>query len=179
MRVNRRSASLVAAAVGALVIALTQPPVAEAAVKAQSNNTLSVVSGNVVIFATGSQSFTNPGIAFSTILSNGTVRTFHINNSGSLGVSQFTMTITLPASNSNVSAFRRCNLNATFTGTNVCSSGTSTNVTAPVHNQVTVYNLTLPANSFYSFQIVQNKVGNMVVSVSASLSNVTGNTYNS
>lgn len=179
MRVNRKSTSLVAAVVGALLIALTQPPVAEAAVKAQSNNTLSVVSGNVVIFATGTQSFTNTGIAYSTILSNGTVRTFHINNSGSLGVTRFTMTITLPASNSNVSVFRRCNLNATFTGTNICSSGTSTNVTAPVHNAATVYTLTLPANSFYSFQIVQNKTGSLVVSVSASLANVSAGTFNS
>ena len=179
MRVNRKFTSLVAAVVGALLIALTQPPVAEAAVKAQSNNTLSVVSGNVVIFATGTQSFTNTGIAFSTILGNGTVRTFHINNSGTLGVTRFTMTITLPASNSNVSVFRRCNLNATFTGTNICSSGTSTNVTVPVHNVATVYTLTLPANSFYSFQIIQNKAGTMIVSVSASLSNVSAGTFNS
>ena len=179
MRFNRKSTSLVAAVVGALLIALTQPPVAEAAVKAQSNNTLSVVSGNVVIFATGTQSFTNTGIAFSTILGNGTVRTFHINNSGTLGVTRFTMTITLPASNSNVSVFRRCNLNATFTGTNICSSGTSTNVTVPVHNVATVYTLTLPANSFYSFQIIQNKAGTMIVSVSASLSNVSAGTFNS
>lgn len=179
MRVNRRSASLVAAVVGALVIALTQPLVAEAAVKAQSNNTLSVVSGNVVVFATGSQSFTNTGIAFTTIVSNGTVSTFHINNSGSLGVSRFTMTITLPASNSNVSAFRRCNLNVSFTGTNTCASGSPTIVTNPVHNVATVYTLTLPANSFYSFQIIQNKAGSLVVSVSASLANVSAGAYNS
>jgi len=179
MRVNRKSTSLVAAVVGALLIALTQPPFAEAAVKAQSNNTLTVVSGKVVIFATGAQSFTNTGTTYSTILGNGTVRTFHINNSGTLGVTRFTMTITLPAANSNVSAFRRCDLNASFTGTNICSSGSSTNVTVPVHSVATVYTLTLPANSFYSFQIIQNKVGTMIVSVSASLANVSAGTFNS
>ena len=180
MKVKSRSTSLVAAVVGAFVLALTQPPVvANAVVKAQSNNTLTAVSGNVVVFATGTQSFTNTGIAFTTIVSNGTVRTFHINNSGSLGVSRFTMTITLPASNSNVSAFRRCDLNVSFTGTNTCASGSPTTVTNPVHNVATVYSLTLPANSFYSFQIVQNKAGSLVVSVSASLANVSAGTYNS
>jgi hypothetical protein len=37
----------------------------------------------------------------------------------------------------------------------------------------------LPASGFYSFQIVQNKAGAMVVSVSASISNVSGTTTHS
>ena len=179
MRFKNRSASLVAAAMGALLLAPIQPPTASATSAVAKNNTLSVTSGSLIVFATGSQSFTNTGIAYSTIVGNGTVRTFHINNSGSLGVSRFTMTITLPAANSNVSAFRRCALNVSFTGTNTCATGSPVVVTDPVHNSATTYILTLPANSFYSFQIVQNKAGSLVVSVTTSLSNVSGTTTNS
>ena len=179
MRFKNRSASLVAAAMGALLLAPIQPPIASATTAVAKNNTLSVTTRSLIVFATGSQSFTNTGIAYSTILSNGTVRTFHINNSGSLGVSRFTMTITLPAANSNVSAFRRCALNVSFTGTNTCATGSPVVVTNPVHNSATTYILTLPANSFYSFQIVQNKTGTLVVSVTTSLSNVSGTTTNS
>ena len=179
MRFKNRSASLVAAAMGALLLAPIQPPIASATTAVAKNNTLSVTSGSLIVFATGSQSFTNTGIAYSTIVGNGTVRTFHINNSGSLGVSRFTMTITLPAANSNVSAFRRCALNVSFTGTNTCATGSPVVVTDPVHNSATTYILTLPANSFYSFQIVQNKAGSLVVSVTTSLSNVSGTTTNS
>jgi hypothetical protein len=164
---------------GALLLAPIQPPIASATTAVAKNNTLSVTSGSLIVFATGSQSFTNTGIAYSTIVGNGTVRTFHINNSGSLGVSRFTMTITLPAANSNVSAFRRCALNVSFTGTNTCATGSPVVVTDPVHNSATTYILTLPANSFYSFQIVQNKAGSLVVSVTTSLSNVSGTTTNS
>lgn len=179
MRLKRRSASLVAAAMGALILAPIQPPSAFATTAVAKNNTISISSGSLIVFATGSQSFTNTGIAYSTALSNGTVRTFHINNSGSLTVSRFTMTITLPAANSNVSAFRRCAVNVSFTGTNTCATGSPVVVTAPVHNIATTYTLSLPATGFYSFQIIQNKAGTMVVSVSASLSNVSGATTNS
>ena len=179
MRFKNRSASLVAAAMGALLLAPIQPPIASATTAVAKNNTLSISSRSLIVFATGSQSFTNTGTAYSTIVGNGTVRTFHINNSGSIGVSRFTMTITLPSANSNVSAFRRCALNFSFTGTNTCATGSPVLVTHPVHNLATTYILTLPANSFYSFQIVQNKSGALVVSVTTSLSNVSGATTNS
>jgi hypothetical protein len=173
MRSNHRSASLVAAVVGALIFVLTQPPASFATTAVAKNNTLSVSSGALIVFASGAQTFTNTGIAYSTIVSNGTVRTFHINNSGNFSVSRFTLTITLP-SNSNVSVFRRCAVGVSFTGTNICASGSSTNVTHPVTGVATVHTLTLPANGFYSFQIVQNKTGSIVVSTLASLTYITG-----
>jgi hypothetical protein len=173
MRGFTRAPSLVAAVVGAIAIALTQPPASFATTAVAKNNTLSVSSGKVIVFASGAQTFTNTGIAYSGIIGNGTVRTFHINNSGNFSASRFTLTITLP-NNSNVSAFRRCAVNVSFIGTNTCASGSSTNVTHPVTGVATVYTLTLPANGFYSFQIVQNKVGSLVVSTVASLTDVTG-----
>ena len=177
MRVNRKSTSLVAAVVGALFIALTQPPVAEAAIKAQSNNALSVVSGKVVIFASASQTFVNTGVQLSTSVTNGT-KTFYVNNSGSLAVSRFVLTINLP-NNSNISAFRSCTINVAFSGNNVCASGSSTLLSNPNSGSAATYILALPGNSFYSFQITQNKSGTMTVDASASLTFVTPDTYNS
>ena len=173
MRRNRRSASLVAAVVGALILALTQPPASFATTAVAKNNTLSVTTGSLIVFATGGQTFTNTGGPYSGIIGKGKGRTFHINKSGTLSVSRFTLTITLPT-NSNISAFRRCAVNVTFTGTNTCASGSSTNVTQPSSGVATVYSLPLPANGFYSFQIVQNKVGTLGISTLVSLTNVSG-----
>lgn len=176
---KNRSASLVAAVVGAFILSLTQPPVvAQAAVKATSNNVLTVVSGSVKVFATATQTFTSTGVALSIAITNGTAKTFFVNNGGSLSVSRFIMTITLPNS-SNVSAFRRCPVNVSFTGSNTCASGSPVVLTNPVSGSATTYVLTLPGNGYYSFQIVQNKTGTLGVSTSATLTNVTGSVTNS
>lgn len=176
---KNKGTSLVAAVVGACILALTQPPVADAAISATSNNsTLSVSSGTLRVFATATQTFTSTGVALSTAITNGTAKNFFVNNGGSLSVSRFTMTITLPNS-SNVSAFRRCAVNVSFTGSNTCASGSPVVVTNPVSGSATTYVLTLPGNGYYAFQIVQNKSGTLGVSTSATLTNVTGSVTNS
>lgn len=175
---THKSISLVAAVVSAFILALTQPPIADAAITARSSNSLSVVSGSVQVFATATQTFTSSGVALSTSISNGTAKNFFVNNGGSLSVSRFTMTITLPYS-SNVSAFRRCNVNVSFTGSNTCASGSPTAITVPVSGSATTYILTLPGSGYYAFQIVQNKTGTLGVSTSASLSNYSSGTTNS
>ena len=176
---KNKTTSLVAAVVGAFVVALTQPPVvANAAATAKTSHTLSISSGSVRVFATATQTFTSTGVALSTSISNGTAKTFFVNNGGSLSVSRFTMTITLPNS-SNVSAFRRCAVNVSFTGSNTCASGSPVVLTNPTSGSATTYILTLPGTGYYSFQIVQNKTGTLGVSTSASLSNYTGVVTNS
>ena len=178
MKRNARTASLAAVAMGVMTIAPIVAPLASAATTAATSNVLSVSSGTVQVFATAAQTFTNTGVALSTSISNGTPKNFFINNSGSLSMSRFTLTITLPNS-SNVSAFRRCNLNVSFTGTNTCASGSPTVVTNPVSGSATNYTLSLPANSYYSFQIVQNKTGTLTVSTLASLTYVVAGVSNS
>lgn len=173
-----RSISLVAAAVSAILFALTQPPIARAAVTARSDNNLTVISGSVQVFATANPSNTSTGVALSTLISNNSPKTFYVNNSGNLAVSRFIMTITLPSA-SNISSFRRCPLNVAFTGTNICASGSATVLTNPTSGAATTYVLPLPGAGFYSFQITQNKTGTMTVSTSASLSNFTGGVTNS
>lgn len=178
MRGITRAPSLVAAVVGALAIALTQPPIAEAAASALTNHTISVKSGHLRVFATDVQSNISTGVALSTAISNNVSKNFFVNNGGTLTVSRFTMTITLP-SNSNVTAFRRCAVNVAFTGPGVCATGSPVAVTAPVSGTQTTYTLSLPGNGFYAFQIVQNKTGTLGVSTSASLQYVTGSITNS
>lgn len=178
MKRNARTASLAAVAMGVITIAPIVAPSASAGTTAATANVLSVSSGTVRVFATAAQTFTNTGVALSTSISNGTAKNFFINNSGSLSMSRFTLTITLPNS-SNVSAFRRCNLNVSFTGTNTCASGSPTVVTNPVSGSATSYTLSLPANSYYSFQIVQNKTGTLTVATLASLTYVVAGVSNS
>ncbi len=175
---THRNTSLVAAVVGVLVITLTQSPVAGAASVARTQQTLSVTSGNVRVFATAFQSFTSTGVALNTSISNGAAKTFFINNSGNLTVSRFTMTVTLPA-NSNISAFKRCAVSVSFTGTNTCATGSPVTLTNPVSDSSTVYVLSTPGPGYYSFQITQNKNGSLIVSTSASLINVVAGIINS
>lgn len=175
---THRKTSLVAAVVSVLVITLTQSPVAGAASVARTQQTLSVTSGNVRVFATAVQSFTPSGIALNTSITNGTAKTFFINNSGDLTVSRFTMTVTLP-SNSNISAFKRCAVNVSFTAANTCATGSPITLTNPVSDSSTVYVLSTPGPGYYSFQITQNKTGSLVVGTSASLTDVASGVINS
>ena len=177
MRSNKRSASLVAAAVGAFILALTQPPVASAAAQARTTHTVSASSRQLIVFASSTQTFTNTGIALSTAISNGTPNTFFINNSGSIGINAFAFIVSLPNS-SKVTYFKRCARNVAFVGNNSCASGSAVTV-AMTPGVSTSYVLSLPANSFYSYQIVQNKSGTMVVNTYANISHAITGTTNS
>jgi hypothetical protein len=178
MKKTHRKTSLVAAVVSVLVITLTQSPVAGAVSIAGTQQTLPVVSGNVRVFATATQSFVPTGVALSTTLTNA-AKTFFVNNSGNLTLNQFTMTITLP-NNSNVSSLKRCALNVAFTGVNTCANAvTPVALTNPVSDSSTVYAFAIPGSGFYSFQITQNKSGTLGVGTSASLQNVTSSLSNS
>jgi hypothetical protein len=160
---------------GALILAPIQPLIAQATVAIAGNTTFAVNSGSLIVFASGTQTFTNPGIAFSTSVTNG-IKTFYINNSGDFDVSRFTLTITLPNS-SNVSSFKHCAVNVAFIGNNSCASGSSTTAAITPGSPVTY--LALPKNGFYSFQISQNKTGTMVVSTSVNLAHITNYTTSS
>lgn len=187
MRSNRLVTTLIVAVMGAIVIAPIQP--ASAVVKTRLDNTpLSIQSGNLLVFATQTQSFTNPMAALNLTVGlkdkidkdepDKSVAFFWVNNGGNLTVSQFTMTITLPL-NANVSKFSRCDLNVSFIAENTCASGSPTDLLAPVSGSPVTHILTLPGSGFYSFELDQNKAGTLIVSTSASLSYVSGSVSNS
>lgn len=168
MGVNRRSASLVAAVMGALIMAPIQPPIAFGAASASTSNTLTLSSGTVRVFATTVQTYSVTGVNLSTPISNNVNKDFFVNNGGNISVTRFVMTITLP-NNSNVSAFRRCALNVSFTGSNTCASGSPVSLSDPVSGSATNYLISLPGPGYYAFQIRQNKTGTLTVATSANV----------
>lgn len=171
MSSNRRTASLVAAVMSALTLALIQPPIASADIKATASpSTLSVSTGTMAIFAGDSYTATNPFGTFNTPVINGRAKVFFIKNTGSFGVTRFTLTLSLP-SNTNIANFRRCNINVYFTANDVCGSGSYSSLTIN-ENVATTIILNLPPNSYYAFQIRQNKNTTMTVSVSVSSTNI-------
>jgi hypothetical protein len=155
----------------ALTLALIQPPIASADIKATASpSTLSVSTGTMAIFAGDSYTATNPFGTFNTPVINGRAKVFFIKNTGSFGVTRFTLTLSLP-SNTNIANFRRCNINVYFTANDVCGSGSYSSLTIN-ENVATTIILNLPPNSYYAFQIRQNKNTTMTVSVSVSSTNI-------
>lgn len=167
MASRSRTTSLVAAVMGALLIAPIQPPIAYAANKATATHSaLTVSTGTMAVFAADTYTATNPMAALVTPVINGRAKVFHLINSGDFGVSRWTITLTLPNGTS-IANFRRCDLNVLFIANDVCQSGTYTALTISA-STATTFVITLPAGSFYALQIRQNKNTNMTVSVSAS-----------
>lgn len=170
---NRRAASLVAAVMGALLLAPIQPPIASAAIKATANpSTLSVSTGSMAIFAGDTFTATNPFGALTTPIINGRAKVFYLINGGDYGVSRWTITLTLPAG-TNIQNFRRCDINVNFTANDICGSGSYTALTISA-STATTFVINLPAGSFYALQLRQNKNTNLVVSISASSAFRTG-----
>jgi hypothetical protein len=124
----------------------------------------------MAIFAGDSYTATNPFGTFNTPVINGRAKVFFIKNTGSFGVTRFTLTLSLP-SNTNIANFRRCNINVYFTANDVCGSGSYSSLTIN-ENVATTIILNLPPNSYYAFQIRQNKNTTMTVSVSVSSTNI-------
>lgn len=173
MRSNGRSASLVAAVVGAFILALTQPPVAASAARATALNPsqISVSTGSIRVFAADTYTATNPGAGLTTPVINGRAKVFYIINTGDFTLSRFTMTLVLP-SGTVIANFRRCDINVTFISNDVCGSGAYT-ATPMSANSATILVLNLPPHTYYAFQIRQNKNTNMLVNISASTAHIT------
>lgn len=171
MKLYRGATSVVAAVTSAIAIALVQPQTLALGASAVSANVLNVQSGTVRVSANSVNTANTSGVALSTPVVNG-IKTFWVHNYGTLEVSEFTMTITLPA-NANISSFKRCGVNVSFDAPNSCTSGSTSNLSIS-SSTPTVFTLVMAPNTFYSFQLSQNRSGTMIVSTEASLSNYAG-----
>ncbi len=172
MSSKRRTASLVAAVMGAFILAPIQPPIAASAAKATAfPNQLSISSGSIQVFAADSYTATNPFAGLTTPVVNGRAKIFYIHNQGDFELSRLTMTLVLPSGTA-IANFRRCANNVTFISNDVCGSGSYTSVSISANTATTLV-LNLPPNSYYAFQIRQNKNTNMLVNVSASTAHIT------
>lgn len=168
MKLYRGATSVVAAVTSAIAIALVQPQTLAFGASASSSNSLSVASGTVRVSANSVNTPNTSGVQLSTSVVNG-IKTFWVHNYGTLEVSTMTMTVGLPG-NSNISSFRRCAINVNFSGNNACVTGGTSNLTIS-KGTPTAFALPLPAGSFYSFQLGQNRTATMTVSISVSLTN--------
>lgn len=174
---SKTKASLAAVLMGAIFLPPIQLSPTYAALIAGSSSTQSIQSGSVLVFASPAQSFSNTGTAASIAVVGNVAKNFWINNTGTEGVSRYTITITLPK-NASVQAFRRCALNVSFVGNNTCASGGVSSF-ALTPGVAKTFVTTLPSMGFYSFQIVQNKSGTMEVDTLVSASHILGEVSNS
>ena len=177
---KNRSASLVAAVVGAFVLALTQPPlVANAAARATAQNTtMNLTSATLRVIAVDTATASLPNAAYSVSISKTATPVFYIRNTGTLTTSAFTFTITLD-SGAKISTLHRCNLNVYFNATAKKCGPTAVAATQLVGSPTaspytTTQSLTLAPGGFYAFQINTDKNCLLTVSTTVSLSNVTG-----
>ncbi|MFM6940897.1 MAG: hypothetical protein ACKOXI_02850 [Candidatus Planktophila sp.] len=167
MNSGSRTTSLVAAVMGAILLAPIQSPSAFAANRATATHSaISVSTGTMAVFSADTYTATNPMAALVTPVINGRAKVFYLINGGDFGIARWTITLTLPSGTS-IANFRRCDLNVSFIANDICGSGTYTALTISA-STATTFIITLPAGSFYALQIRQNKNTNMTVSVSAS-----------
>lgn len=168
---KRRTASLVAAVMGAFLLAPIQSTTSSSAAQATANpSTLSLSTGSMAIFAGDTYTATNPFTALTTPIVNGRAKFFYIINSGNFGISRFTVTLTLPAGTA-IANFRRCGLNIDFVANDSCGSGSYTSLTISA-NAAATFILTLPPGSFYALQLRQNKNTNLIVNISANSAHI-------
>lgn len=171
MSSNRWTASLVAAVMSALTLALIQPPIASADVKATANpSTISLSTGTMAIFAADTYTATNPFSALTTPIVNGRAKFFYVKNTGNFGLSRFTITLTLPSGTA-IANFRRCAININFIANDTCESGGYTALSISA-NTATSMILDIPSGSFYAFQLRQNKNTNLIVNISANSAHI-------
>ncbi|CAB4537431.1 MAG: hypothetical protein F2602_04415 [Actinobacteria bacterium] len=168
---KRRTASLVATAMGALLLAPIQSTTISFASQATANpSTLSLSTGRMEIYAGDTSTAINPFSSLTTPVINGRAKFFYIINSGNFGLSRFTVTLTLPAGTA-IANFRRCGPNIDFVANDTCGSGGYSSLTISA-NSATTFILTLPAGSFYALQLRQNKNTNLVINISANSAHI-------
>jgi hypothetical protein len=173
-----KSRSLVAAAVGACLIALTQPPVvANAASATARNSTMSVTSATLRVFAADTMTASSTGTAYVVNINKSTPKTFYIRNTGTLTSTSFSFTITLSNTGAKISSLYRCNVGVYFGTTlkkcgptNVSGTGIITAPVKPLY--IGSQTLTLAPGGWVAFQIDLDTTCDMTFNVSANIANI-------
>jgi hypothetical protein len=154
------------------------PAFAVATARSVSPSATSFSTGTFKAFATATQTFTNPLAALSLPVTNGTPKTFFVENGGSINQTAITMTITAPGSGT-ITNLRNCPQGVLFATTTTCVGGVSMTTTNPTSGVAKVYSITIAANSWYEFELTENKNGNATISVSVSSTQIVTFTQNS
>lgn len=135
------------------------------AVSTNASGALSLSTASFNAYATTSPSGASTGSPLTMITSSGDQYPY-IRNTGSIGITGFTMTITT----SPVQSFtlKRCALNVAFKSPNTCVSGSSTTVSIVGG----VVNLAIPANSWYALDFKPSKSTTPTFDISVSSSQI-------
>jgi hypothetical protein len=131
----------------------------------------SVSTGTAQIFATATQTFTNPGTAL-TFASKG-VNSFYVENGGTLSAQAFNMKISLTGA---LNSLIRCNVGVIFTGTGNCATGSPTTITITA-NTLTTLSVTFAPSTWYEFQV--NSKSPPTIDTSVLSSQIVSHTINS
>ncbi|CAB4536870.1 unannotated protein [freshwater metagenome] len=136
-------------------------------------NTTTISTGKFVLYPVDTTTAGNPAAPL-VLLDSASKQFFYTVNGGNFQSTAFTLTIS--SSQSTTIALTRCALNVKFTANNTCASGSQVtvygNTTAPV---VTTITLTIPAGSWYHFQLTPGKKTRPTASITLSSLQITNN----
>jgi len=169
---------------GAILGAISLTPIsispALAAIAANVTATTSFSSGTFIAYAALPPfPASNPMGALGIPVSMNVGKDFIIeSDSRNLNINSFTMTISLGAAGA-ITNLKNCGQGILFSGsTSTCISGGVTTNT-PTAGSAKTYTLSLPANSFYEFQLLENRNTTATISVSVSSTQISTFTQNS
>lgn len=150
--------AFIAAAVGATLLAPTGLSLSQAAAtKTAQSGAQSISTGNLLFFATSTQTFTNPAAQLSLSIPNkNTAVNFFVQNGGSLGATGFTLKVTLSGAGT-ITTVKYCPVGVLFSGSGTCASGSVSTLTGIVSGTAKAVSVAVAANSFLAFQIVEDK----------------------
>ena len=144
---------LTAAVVGATLLAPIQLTPSNAAANSTASATGSVSTGTLKVFATATQTFTNPAAALSlSVPSKNTAVNFFLENGGTETSTGYTITITLSAGS--INSVKYCPIGVLFSGSGTCASGSVTTIASITSGTAKAVTATFGANNFYAMQIV-------------------------
>jgi hypothetical protein len=139
---------------------------ADAGATATAQNALvatSISSARFVVYATATPTGANPAGTALTLNNTSAAQYFYVRNTGTVSVDKFSITLTYSGGTGGVT-IDRCNANVAFSGLNTCASGSKTTMTISGG----VMTLTIPANTWFAFELDPQKTVRPTVSITVS-----------
>jgi hypothetical protein len=155
------------------------PALAAASARSVSPSATSFSTGTFIAFATASKTFTNPLAALSLSgVSAGVAKPFYIENGGTINQNAITMTISLTASAA-ITNVRNCPVGVLFATPTSCVGGVTLTTNNPTAGVAKVYTMSIPANTWYEFELTASKNCTATISVSVASTQIATFTQNS
>jgi len=154
------------------------PALASVRATSVSPSATSFTTGIFRAYATATQIFTNPSAPLSLSMTANSPKVFYVENGGTIGQTAITMTITLTA-NGVITNLRNCPVGVKFATTTTCVGGVTMTTNTPTAGVAKVYTISIPANSWYAFELTETKNATATISVSVASTQIATFTQNS